>query len=179
MPMKWQNVIKQINFKLEKNWMVSRSGNASPARPYARTHKQTDRLKTKCDRAHPTGRRRHADVFKWLIKTQIIIVSLWEKKLHTTHTHTFNGPFSGLPRWAGTRKVKPIWIILKQVTASGSGISWAICKSAPCSRQITTPAPPPLSFLQAGCPSCRPTNSVNALWEKKLIHRKRRKENGV
>ena len=24
---------------------------------------------------------------------------------------------------------------------SGSGISWAICKSAPCSRQITTPAP--------------------------------------
>jgi len=31
----------------------------------------------------------------------------------------------GLPRWAGTRKVKPIWILLKQETASGSGISWA------------------------------------------------------
>ena len=28
-----------------------------------------------------------------------------------------------------------------QETASGSGISWAICKSAPRSRQITTPAP--------------------------------------
>jgi len=27
-----------------------------------------------------------------------------------TNTHTFNGPFPGLPRWAGTRKVKPIWI---------------------------------------------------------------------
>jgi len=26
---------------------------------------------------------------------------------------------------------------------------------------------PPLSFLQAGCPSCRPTNSVKALKEKK------------
>ena len=25
-----------------------------------------------------------------------------------THTHRFNGPFPGLPRWAGTRKVKPI-----------------------------------------------------------------------
>jgi len=25
------------------------------------------------------------------------------------------------------------------------------------------PAPPPLSFLQAGCPSCHPTNSVRAL----------------
>ena len=41
----------------------------------------------------------------------------------------------GLPRWAGTRKVKPIWILLKQETVSGSDISWAICKSAPRSRQ--------------------------------------------
>ena len=49
--------------------------------------------------------------------------------------------FPGLPRWAGTRKVKPIWILLKQETVSGSGINWAICKSAPCSRQITTPVP--------------------------------------
>ena len=46
----------------------------------------------------------------------------------------------GLPRWAGTRKVKLIWILLKQETVSGSGISWAICKSAHRSRQITTPA---------------------------------------
>ena len=36
---------------------------------------------------------------------------------------------------------KPIRILLKQETVSGSGISWAICKSAPSSRQITTPAP--------------------------------------
>ena len=42
---------------------------------------------------------------------------------------------------AGTRKVKPIWIFLNQETVSGSGISWAMCKSAPCSRQTTTPAP--------------------------------------
>ena len=52
--------------------------------------------------------------------------------------------FPGLPRWAGTRKVKPIWILLKQETLSGIGISWAVCKSAPHSRQITRP----LSFLQ-------------------------------
>ena len=45
----------------------------------------------------------------------------------------------GLPRWAGTRKVKPIWILLKQMTVSGSGIRWAVCKSAPRSRQTTTP----------------------------------------
>ena len=34
-----------------------------------------------------------------------------------------------------------MWILLKQETVSGSGISWAICKSASRSRQITTPAP--------------------------------------
>ena len=47
----------------------------------------------------------------------------------------------GLPGWAGTRKIKPIWILLKQETVSGSGISWAICKSAPSFRQITMPTP--------------------------------------
>ena len=41
---------------------------------------------------------------------------------------------------------------------SGSGISWAMCKSAPHSRQITTPAP-----HQARCPFCHPTNSIKAL----------------
>jgi len=53
--------------------------------------------------------------------------------LVTTHT-LFNGLCPGLPGWAGTRKVKPIWILLKQETVSGSGILWAICKSAPRSR---------------------------------------------
>jgi len=61
-----------------------------------------------------------------------------------------------LPGWAGTRKVKPIWILLEQETVSGSGISWATCKFAP--QHLTTQV-----FLQAGCPSCRPTNSVKAL----------------
>ena len=59
-----------------------------------------------------------------------------------THTHThLTALCQGLPGWDGTRNVKPIWILLKQETVSGSGISWAVCKSAPHSRQITTPAP--------------------------------------
>jgi len=45
---------------------------------------------------------------------------------------------------------------------SGSGISWVICVST--SLQTDNHAStPPLSFLQAGCPSCHPTNSVKAL----------------
>ena len=68
------------------------------------------------------------------------------QKLTDTHTHThthtrLKALFPGLSRWASTRKVEPIWILLKQETVSGSGISCARCKSAPCSRQITTPAP--------------------------------------
>ena len=60
----------------------------------------------------------------------------------TTTLQPFNGLFFlGLPRWAGTRKVQPIWILLEQGTVSGSGISWAICKSALRSSQITMPAP--------------------------------------
>ena len=78
------------------------------------------------------------------------------------HTHTrLTALCPGLPRWAGTRKVKPSWILLKQETVSGNGISCAVCKSAPRSRQTTTPAPH-LCFYKP-CPSCRPTNSVKAL----------------
>ena len=79
------------------------------------------------------------------------------------HTHTFNGPFSGTTQVSRYEKGKPIWILLKQETVSGSGISWVICKSAPRSRQITMPAPHHSVFLQARCPSCHPTNSVKAL----------------
>jgi len=38
-----------------------------------------------------------------------------------------------------SRKVKLIWILLEQEIVSGSGICWAIYKSAPQPRQIATP----------------------------------------
>jgi len=85
------------------------------------------------------------------------IVWAWERYLSETdsescktqtlaHTHTHKHTrltsfFPGLHGSAGTRKVKPIWILLKQEAVSGSGITWTICKSAPRSRQITTPTP--------------------------------------
>jgi len=87
-----------------------------------------------------------------------------------THTHTrLTALCPGLPRSAGTRKVKPIWILLKvkpiwillkQKTVSGNGISWTICKSAPRSRQITTPAPHHSSVLRPhALPAAQPTVS--------------------
>jgi len=77
-----------------------------------------------------------------------------------THTHPFNGSFSRTTRVSLYQKGKTN---LDFTEARGSGISGAMCKSASRSRQITTPAPHHSSFLQAGCPSCRPTNSVKAL----------------
>ena len=71
-----------------------------------------------------------------------------------THTHTrLMALCLSLP---GTRKVKPIWILLKQETVSGSGISWAIWKSAPRSRQITTSAPHYSSFFTGRMPFLSP-----------------------
>jgi len=88
----------------------------------------------------------------WQIIPATLIVcsktSLWRSSKNCKATHTsnltwnkINGEkcythtrltafFPGLPRWAGTRKIKPIWILLKQETVSGSGISCAICKYA-------------------------------------------------
>ena len=73
------------------------------------------------------------------------------------HTHTrLTALCPGLPRWAGTRKLKPNWILVKQKTVSGSGISWAIYKSAPRSRQITMPAPHHSSVFTGRMPFLTP-----------------------
>ena len=80
---------------------------------------------------------------------------------HGIHTHTrLTALCPGLPRWAGTRKVKPIWILLMQETVSGSGISCAIYKSASRSRQITMPAPHHSVFYRPDAlPAAQPTAS--------------------
>ena len=83
---------------------------------------------------------------------------------YNIHTHTrLMALCPGLPGSASTRKVKPIWILLK---ARDSEWQWhqlghmQVCTSLQTDNRASTP---PLSFLQAGCPSCRPTNSVKAL----------------
>ena len=58
---------------------------------------------------------------------------------------------------------------------SGSGISWAICKSAPCSRQITTPAPHH-SFFTGRMPFLPPNQQHQStegkffFWKNKHFH---------
>jgi len=80
-----------------------------------------------------------------------------------THTHThLTAPFPGLPGWVGTRKVKPsgfYWSKRQRVAVASAG-SYASCISLQTDNHVSTPL---LSFLQTGCPSCRPTNSVKAL----------------
>ena len=77
------------------------------------------------------------ECFFWYRSTQVVPDNT------ETRVRVLNGPFSATTQVSRyqTEKVKPIWILLKQETVGGSGISWAICKCASCSRQITTPAP--------------------------------------
>jgi len=80
-----------------------------------------------------------------------------------THTHPFNGPFSGTTRVSRYHKGKTN---LDFTEARDSEWQWhqlghmQVCTSLQTDNHTSTS---PLSFLQAGCPSCRPTNSVKAL----------------
>ena len=109
---------------------------------------------------------------KVIALTEVKHKSKWNVALTHTHTHThtcLTALCPGLPRCTSTRKAKPIWTLLKQETVSGSGISWSICKSASCSRQITMPIPHHSSFFQAGClPAAQPTASKH--WRHGMQH---------
>ena len=83
--------------------------------------------------------------------------------VHYIHTHSFNGPFSGTAQVSLYQKGKTD---LDFTEARDSEWQWRhlgrkqVCTSLQTDNHTSTP---PLSFLQAGCPSCRPTNSVKAL----------------
>ena len=80
-----------------------------------------------------------------------------------THTHPFNGPFSGTTRVSLYQKGKTN---LDFTEARDSEWQWhqlghmQVCTLLQTDNHASTP---PLSFLHAGCPSCRPTNSVKAV----------------
>jgi len=74
-----------------------------------------------------------------------------------THTHTFNGPLTGTNRVSRYQKSKTN---LHFTEARDSEWQWhqpdhmQVCTSLQTDNDTSTPQ---LSFLQAGCPSCRPT----------------------
>ena len=84
------------------------------------------------------------------------------RNTHTTHTHTFNGPFSGTTRVSWYQKGKTN---LDFIEARDSEWQWhqlghmQVCTLLQTDNHTSIS---PLCFLQAGCPSCRPTNSVKA-----------------
>ena len=86
-----------------------------------------------------------------------------------THTHPFNGPLSGTTRVSRYQKGETN---LDFTGARDSEWQWnplghmQVCTSHQTEKHVSTP---PLSFLQAGCPSCRPTNSVKALKDIKAL----------
>ena len=76
--------------------------------------------------------------------------------LHThTHTHTFFGPLSGTTQVSRYQKGKTNLDFTEE-----RDIDWQWHQLG---RMQVCTSTPPLSFLQAGCPFCRPTNSVKAL----------------
>jgi len=86
-----------------------------------------------------------------------------------THTHPFNGPFSGTTRVSRYQKGETN---MDFIEARDSEWQWhqlghmQVCISLHTDNHASTP---PLSFFQAGCPSCRPTNSVKALKAQQLL----------
>jgi len=81
----------------------------------------------------------------------------------TGETHPFNGPLSGTTQVSWYQKGKTN---LDFTEARVSEWQWhqlghmQVCILLLTDNHASTP---PLSFLQAGCPSCRPKNSVKAL----------------
>ena len=80
-----------------------------------------------------------------------------------THTHPFNCLLSGTTWVSWYQKNKSS---LNFTEARDSEWQWhqlghmQVCTALQTDNHTSTP---PLSFLQAGCPSCHPTNSVKAL----------------
>jgi len=82
---------------------------------------------------------------------------------YNTHTHLLNGPFSRTTRVSQYQKGKTN---LDFTEARDSEWQWHQLGHMQVRTSLQTDYhanTSPLSFLQAGCPSCRPTNSVRAL----------------
>jgi len=97
----------------------------------------------------------------WLMKNQTQYLTIHSNYYYTTSVY---GLFSRTTWVSRYQKGKPFWILLDQEMM---GWQWyqldhmqIICTSLQTDNHATIS---PLSFLQVGCPACRPTNRVKAL----------------
>jgi len=81
---------------------------------------------------------------------------------HQHQQHLFNGPLSGSTWMSRYQKGKTNLDLLEQETVSGSGISLAICKSAPHPRQIIMPA-----FFTGRMPFLQPNQPHQSAWRQR------------
>jgi len=101
-----------------------------------------------------------ATVYLLLTIVYIGTVEFSQDHVYHTHTHPFNGHFVGTTRVGRYQKGKTN---LDFTEARDSEWQWhplghmQVCTSLQTDNHASTP---PLSFLQAGCPSCRPTNNI-------------------
>jgi len=140
------------------------------SRRFARTRQSWYRSST-CVATTSTSRRRCSallDTLRTLLCSSSVplleLVGSTDCVIYThTHTHPFNGPFSGTTRVSRHQKGKTN---LDFTVARDSECQWhqlghmQVCTSLQTDNHASTS---PLSFLQARCRSCRPTNSVKAL----------------
>jgi len=88
--------------------------------------------------------------------------------MYIKHTHThirFTALFLGPPGWASARRELLYFMVQGKINRGRHTDHPAGCHS---SRTNQCPPPPSPHFLQAGCPSCPPTNSVKALKASKI-----------
>jgi len=114
-------------------------------------------LPVKCNHQRSDPMTGSAQNHPWCLLTST--VNTW----YNAQTHTcLMALSSGIPGWAGTRKVNQsgsYWSKRQWVAVVSAG-RMQVCTSLHTDNHASTPT---LSFLQAGCPSCRPNNSVKAL----------------
>jgi len=134
---------------------------------------------------HPASKKPSGGVLAWLSLSRLayspadartspgqkaikraLLLFLIHQLTHThTHTHTFNGPFPGTTRVSWYQKGKTY---LDFTEARDSEWQWhqlghmQVCTLLQTDNHASSP---PLSFLQVGCHSCHPTNSIKALKE--------------
>ena len=125
---------------------------------------------------------RHARRNASQVRNIIVWFSKTNLRQHTTHTHThththsFDGPFSGTTQVSRYQKGKTS---LDFTGARDSEWQWhqlghiQVCTLLQTDNHASTP---PLSFLQARCPSCHPTNSIKALKASKTTYKENIKQ---